>query len=910
MDDILIEGFAPALLAHRDMQAGGTLRDQDSLRSATHRPWPRLMRLVAAVVASLCLVLLAVQIVMALQRINQARDDQAQVVQAAVSALPDRIVEVREALRRAEEADASEARREGLAAARQGYGAFLDQIVELDRIIRANGAATPSLATPAFEDLKTRVVDLLPFVRLTEAELVAAVPAILRELDGMTPVLNRVVREGNELAAARARVLQAQTAHDLRILVVLLMSLVASMALLVWDFRRLYLVNRQQAQDNRLAHARLETVVGTSQDAIIVTDAQERITGFNRAAEVMFGLSSSVAKGRLITDLVYEVDGTTLNLNRASAGRIQRMQTIGRDAVGRTFPVEMSLGTAMRDEMLIHVSFIRDISDRVEAEKDLRTSRDKALAGERAKSHFLAVMSHEMRTPLTGILGVIELMRAQRPGADNREYLDVLQSSGQVLLGQINDVLDLTEIESMGINLTDQPFDLDALIEDVLLTQRPAANRQNTAVVFEAMPQPLGWFRGDPIRLRQILINLISNAIKFTRNGEILIEATAEPDTQGFVLGRHSIQIQVADTGTGIPPGEMDRIFEDFVRADQSAANRTEGTGLGLGIVKRLVAAMGGKLGAESVEGEGSLFWVSLSLKQVEKPAEIGPEMALDGEQRPCSVLLVEDNPTNRFILREMLQRDGHQVAEAADGAEGVAMAAEQAFDLILMDINMPVMNGLQATSAIRSGGGRSATARIVALTAHIFDHEHLRYQDAGIDDIVMKPLKWDGLRRVLRGDLAVPLNKGRQDMPADKPGEPPLLDTDILGMLLDTLGPRQLARLLEQFLADGQSAVAGIRQGIRGPRQVLRDRLHGFAGPAATFGARRLHSRLGALEEKVFDMPEEDLRHIPRSVETLWAETRGVVEQFHKLLPRPPDATDLRSKAVERDANDPRRMI
>lgn len=881
--------------------------DQDSLRRAADQPWPRLMRFLAAVMASLCVALLVLQGGVVLQRIDQLRDDRAEVVQEVLSALPLRFLEVGQSLHRAEAATATDAQSKELTRLRLSYAGLLDRIVALDRSIRTDTSEDSALAKAEFEDLKTRVVSLLPLVRLADADLVAAFPDILRELEEMTPVLKRVVHEATGVPA-RTQVLQGQIGKDLRVILVLLVSLVASMALLVWDFRRLYLVNRQQAQANRLASSRLETVVGTSQDAIIVTDAEERITGFNRAAEVMFGLSSSMAKGRLISDLVGGGDST--NLNRASAEPVQRMQMMGRDAAGRSFPVEVSLGTAMRDDTLIQVSFIRDISDRVEAENELRTSRDKALAGERAKSHFLAVMSHEMRTPLTGILGVIELMRAQKPGADNRGYLDVLQSSGQVLLGQINDVLDLTEIESMGINLTDQPFDLDALIEEVLLTQRPAANRQNSALVFEATPRPLGWFRGDPIRLRQILINLVSNAIKFTRNGQILIETTAEPDAQGFVLGRHRIQIQVADTGTGIPPDEMDRIFEDFVRADQAAASWTEGTGLGLGIVKRLVAAMGGKLGAESVEGEGSLFWVTLSLKQVDKPAEIGPDMAPEAELRPSSVLVVEDNATNRFILREMLQRDGHQVTEATDGAEAVALAADRPFDLILMDINMPVMNGLQATAAIRSGGGLSAKARIVALTAHVFDHEHLRYQDAGIDDIVMKPLKWDGLRRVLRGDLAVPLMKARADKAVDKSSEAPLLDDDTLSMLLATLGARQLARLLEQFLADGQMSIADIRKGIRSPRQIQRDRLHGLAGLAATFGARLLHSRLGALEEKVLDMPEEDLRRIPRSLETLWAETRREVEQFQKLLPRPPDATDLRSKRRERDANDPRRLI
>ncbi|MDX5413687.1 MAG: response regulator, partial [Rhodobacterales bacterium] len=861
----------------------------------------------------LCILVLLLQIPFTWQRIVQLRNDRSQALSLDLIDLKVQFLDfgltMSGAMGGAESGD-SRAQAADLDKLRQSYVAFLDRLVALDRFDRRGLGGVSLLDSSEFEDLKTRAVSVLPLIRGADPALDQILPQVTRELDQMSPVLNSLVDRANSLAAQRAQVIREQILQDLRILAILMASLVAAMALLVWDFRRLYLFNRKQVQENRLANARLETVVATSQDAIIVTDASERITGFNRAAEVMFGMSSSVARGRSIGDLVYESDGTIMSLSRAAAGRTERMQMIGRDAVGNDFPVEMSLGTAIRDGTQIHVCFIRDISDRVEAERALRTSRDRALAGERAKAHFLAVMSHEMRTPLTGILGVIELMRAQKPGANNPEYLDVLQSSGQVLLGQINDVLDLTEIESMGISLNDQPFHLDALLDEVLMSLRPSANRQNSRLMLETMPRPLGWFRGDPIRLRQILINLIGNAIKFTRDGEILIDVTAEPDTQGLVLDRHRIEIQVADTGVGIPQNEMDRIFEDFVRAEQPSTKMTEGTGLGLGIVKRLVAAMGGKLGAESVEGEGSLFWVSLSLKQVEKPSEIGPDTAPDVGMRPCSVLLIEDNATNRFILREMLQRDGHEVAEAADGAQGVEMAAARAFDLILMDINMPVMNGLQATAAIRAGGGKSAGARIVALTAHIFDHEHLRYQDAGIDDILMKPLKWDGLRQVLMGNPAIPLGKSRVEKAADKGIEPPLLDTDILTMLLDTLGPGQLGRLLDQFLSDGRAAITGIKEGLRGERQVLRDRIHGFAGPAATFGARRLHSRLGAIEDKIFDMSDEELRHVPRSIETVWTATRQEVEEFRGLLPRAPAAADLRPKDRLRDANDPRRMI
>ena len=889
------------------------LIDQQALDRPARKVWPKPLRILAALVASICVLGLLIQIPVTWQRISALRLDQAEAFTQGLIELRGQLRDVSQVLHIAgpdmrqiggDEPDID------LGALRQSYGGFLDRIVALDKFNSSAAQRMSGLDGAPFDELKARAVAVLPFFRLADQDLRAVVPKIALDVQRMVPLFDGLVDQANRLVLQRAQDMRRQILNDLQVLAILMAALVASLALVVWDFRRLYVMNRKQVQQNRLASARLETVVSTSQDAIIVTDASERITAFNRAAEVMFGMSSSVAKGRGIGGLVYQGDGTSLSLTRAAAGRTERMQMMGRDAVGKVFPVEMSLGTALRDGTQIHVCFIRDISDRVEAESALQTSRDRALAGERAKAHFLAVMSHEMRTPLTGILGVIELMRAQKQGADQAEYLDVLQSCGQVLLGQINDVLDLTQIESMGINLTDQPFHMDALLDEVLLSLRPSADRQNSRLLLQTTPQSLGWFRGDPTRLRQILINLIGNAVKFTRDGEIWIDVTAQPDTQGLVLDRHRIEIQVADTGVGIPESEMDRIFDDFVRAEQPTSNKTEGTGLGLGIVKRLVAAMGGKLGAESVEGEGSLFWVSLSLKQVEKPTAIGIEPEPDMDMRPSSILVVEDNPTNRFILREMLNRDSHEVVEAADGAQGVEMAAARAFDLILMDINMPVMNGLQATAAIRASGGKSASARIVALTAHIFDHEYRRYQDAGIDDILMKPLKWDDLRRILVGQSGLTLGQSLPDKVADKVIEPPLLDREILTMLLDTLGPGQLGRLLDQFLSDAGTSIAGIKEGLRGERQVLRDRIHGFAGPAVTFGARRLHSLLGAFEDKVFDMSENELRHIPRRLETVWAATRQEVETFRDLLPRPPEAAEIRPKDRLRDANDPRGMM
>lgn len=752
---------------------------------------------------------------------------------------------------------------------------------------------------------------LTDFFKADDAAFMGARPQLINTLEDIRASLDTLTDSADRMALQNDAMVQEDLGRSLLLLVLAAIVLFASTALLASVFWRISRINLQRARENRLVSARLETVVDTSQDAIIVTDDAGVISGFSRAAETIFGMASSIARGLVIGDLIFHMDGRALSLASLDKPDVERIQMVGRDAVGHEFPIEISLGTALRDGNTIRVFFLRDISARLAVEEDLRASRDKAQASERAKAHFLAVMSHEMRTPLTGILGAIELMRTNADGRNTKDYLDILQSSGELLLGHINDVLDLTEIESMGINLTERVFDMDALLADVTRTLIPSAERKSNSLVLHKSTEKLGWFRGDPGRIRQILINLIGNAIKFTNDGQITVDVDVAPDTEGLILGRQRIEIQIADTGAGIAQNQLDRIFEDFVRLEDTAARKTEGTGLGLGIVKRLVSAMGGKLGAESVLGEGSLFWISLSLPPVELPASMGEVLTDPSDVPRSSVLLIEDNEINRFILREMLERDGHRVAEAEDGGQGVEMAAAEAYDLIFMDINMPHMNGVQAAKAIRAGKGKSAKSRIVALTAHVFDHDLRRFRDAGMEDVVIKPLRWEGLRRVMRGNPAT--TSEQQPEPATGAGRgalPPLLDREVLNQLHDTLGPEKLGRLLDQFTTEAETALSEIRAGLHGPRQVLRDRLHGFAGQAATFGARRLHSFLGTLEDEVLEMPPADMERLPDRLEGLWTVTRKEVRALRTLLPVVALTAEVRPKGPLRDANDPRRMI
>jgi len=364
------------------------------------------------------------------------------------------------------------------------------------------------------------------------------------------------------------------------------------------------------------------------------------------------------------------------------------------------------------------------------------------------KSQFLATMSHEMRTPLHGILGTVALMHERSRLPADREQLELVERSGQHLLGMINDILDFSRIEAGGTVLEDQPFDLTATVEDVVRLWRADAQAKGLDLGADiCAPQP--WVRGDATRLRQILHNLVGNAVKFTDRGEVAIRV--------FVDGGR-LRIAVRDTGIGIAPEDLSRVFEPFHQADNSYARRHAGTGLGLAISRELARAMDGDVTAESAPGGGTVFTLDLPWSPTDAPA------ASDGVAgRPESVrslkgrvLLAEDNPVNVRVALAMLKKLGLEVVVAEDGEQAVASYQAQKPDAVLMDCHMPVVDGFAATSRIREleaqGGG--ARVPILAVTANAFPEDRERCLAAGMDDYLSKPFTADDLTRMLERHL------------------------------------------------------------------------------------------------------------------------------------------------------------
>lgn len=385
---------------------------------------------------------------------------------------------------------------------------------------------------------------------------------------------------------------------------------------------------------------------------------------------------------------------------------------------------------------------------------ELRAALVRAEAASEAKSAFLATMSHEIRTPLNGILGMSQALEPGETCPDRGEKLRIISQSGESLRAILNDVLDMSKIEAGMLHLEDIDLDLGRILDDVAATFASSAAQRDLALTVSAAG--VGCYRGDPVRIRQILSNLISNALKFTHAGSIEVAATED-------AGR--VAIEVSDTGIGIEASETAVLFSKFVQADASTTRRYGGTGLGLSITKELVDLMGRTISVRSAAGQGSTFRIELPLAPsagvVAAALETGSDVADAG---PLRVLAAEDNPTNRMVLKALLGGAGIDPVMVTNGQEAVEAWERESWDLILMDVQMPILDGPSAAALIRAaelGTGRARTP-ILAVTANALDHQIELYRASGMDDHVTKP--------ILIGDLfaaigrVVPLKAGTEE--------------------------------------------------------------------------------------------------------------------------------------------------
>jgi PAS domain S-box-containing protein len=531
---------------------------------------------------------------------------------------------------------------------------------------------------------------------------------------------------------------------------------------------------RARTRQLRVSRARSAAILESALDAILTVDAHGHITQFNPAAEQTFGFRRAEAVGQFHGEQLLPALRLPPPGQAGGPPLGRRFEAVGRRKDGTEFPVEMIVVLLHVEGEALYTAYVHDITERRRANTELLQAKEAAEAASRAKSEFLANVSHEIRTPLNGILGMTELAMRTGLDAEQRDYLGLVRSSADALLSVINDLLDFSKIEAGKMHLDPVDFVVRELLDEALRPLALRAEAKGLALTCEVRPDVPELLVGDPLRLRQVLVNLVGNAVKFTEAGGVAVhvEATA------FAQGEVGLRVAVRDTGIGIPPEKHALIFSPFAQADGSTTRRFGGTGLGLSISARLVDLMGGHLWLESTPGQGSTFHftvrlarsftVPTALRALQARAARTSGMPAPAEEevvpllQPLRVLLAEDNPVNQKFVVRLLQRGGHTVTVAEDGQRALDALAGQEFDLVLMDVQMPGADGLEVTRALRA---REAEAGghvpVIALTAHAMKGDRERCLEAGMDGYLAKPVEpralWEAVRVALEGDERAP---------------------------------------------------------------------------------------------------------------------------------------------------------
>jgi PAS domain S-box-containing protein len=513
---------------------------------------------------------------------------------------------------------------------------------------------------------------------------------------------------------------------------------------------------RQTFQQVRASESRIRAIVETAVDGIITINGRGIVQEMNRSAERMFGWTAQEVVGRNIKMLMPEPDRSShddylRNFLDTGLPKVigQGREVNGMHKSGRLVPVRLAVGRVDLPGSQLFVGFVTDISERRALEASLRDTADKAEQAAEAKTAFLANMSHEIRTPMNAIIGFTELLLKNELAPQQRSHLSIVHQSARSLLGLLNDVLDSTKLEKGAVALEQIDFSLRELAQQVISSLRLSAENKNLELFLDYREGTVQYFKGDPLRIQQVLTNLLGNAIKFTHSGQVSLS---------IFVDSGAVRLDVADTGIGMSEEQLQRIFDPFSQADASISRRFGGTGLGTTIARQLVELMGGDIRVESTPGRGSLFMVSVPLEAGTRPE--APNAAISGSNLPpMRVLIADDVPQNLELLSHLLKDAGHQVVCAHDGEEAVTKFSDGThYDLVLMDVHMPRVDGLTAARRIRSlekSTDRRAVP-IIALTASVMESDRRAARAAGMDGFASKPLDLPRLRAEMRRVLGL----------------------------------------------------------------------------------------------------------------------------------------------------------
>ncbi len=651
----------------------------------------------------------------------------------------------------------------------------------------------------------------------------------------------------------------------------------------------------------RIEEEQRAVIVESAPNGMMVIDEGGIITLANSYVHQIFGYPPGSLVSQPLEVLVPEALRDTHGALRSAftSGRSDRPMTAGRPFIGRkrdgdAVSIEIMLSPVKTPRGAIVVASLFDVTERTrlaaeraEAEKrereaieatnasldhlsrHLAKARDRADQANRAKSRFLAGMSHELRTPLNGILGYARLLHMEGGlNAIQGGRVDAMLGAGKHLLQMISRILDLSEVESDHVELHATAFDVREVAEACLDLIRPPAEAKGLALGIDVAPGTPRALFADETRLRQVLLNLLGNAVKFTGEGAIMLRL--RPWADGAEL-----RIEVADTGPGVPAEQRGRLFQEFERLDTDATRAAEGSGLGLSLSARLAGRMGGRLGHEDNPDGGSVFWLALPINT---PTVAGPSDQPNAHAAPSlgrilRVLVADDVLMNRDVAAAFLRSAGHEVTCVEGGAEAVAAVAITDFDVILMDVRMPEMDGLEATRRIRTlEGARGGRVPIVALTAQAFTEQVDACREAGMDTHLAKPFDMDELLRVVaRAAQPRPDTLG---LPAAPPIdlELPVLDTKAFERTAVHLAPEAVVAYLRTIAALGETLLRGLRAADAPTEtgETLAEMAHRLAGSAGMFGFERLAAAGRAFERGI----ESDAADTPALADRLDAAT------------------------------------
>lgn len=723
-----------------------------------------------------------------------------------------------------------------------------------------------------------------------DEKLKAALPKIANELRSISGDVRSLTLQGLHKFTAIADYSRNKIFETMRLLALTTIVLIGVLLLLSFYMMRLYNRSENAAKEQRSMVKQLETFMSTSLDAIVVANQQGQVLHYNGAAEKIFGYTEVEAIGRTIEELMVPEKHVVAHRNgmrRFNEKGERRLvdqglvQIEAKRKSGQLFPAELSIAQIERPDGIYFISYIRDITERTKTDAELIRARDLALIGEKTKAEFLAVMSHEMRTPLNGLMGSVTLLQDQRLNVKQRKLVQNIAIAGDAVLQHIEDVIDITSFDSNSLDLHKTEFDLKETLETLISGYGIMAAERGNSVSLDWQLDAETCVVGDRARIRQIISKLLNNAVKFTTKGDITISVQA---TRQTVLQRH-VLIKVRDTGIGIPRANLRNIFNDFVIGDAAYSRTHQGIGLGLSLAKRLTQALGGKIGVESEEGVGSTFWVSVPLGRVNAEETSSTKHKVVQPAFGKSILIAEDNQINRDILRELLEAAGHRVTEAADGQQAINYATHEKFDLILMDISMPKADGTTATREIRASKTGSFQTPIIAVTAHNLPSEIVSFREAGMDDVIIKPINRAHLLdkvnqyagKVAQGDqsniVKVDFNKSKGDMT--------IINTEYLMSLFEDLGNEQLHTLIKKFIHQTDESVVQMlaNDGRNMPLDELVSELHKLAGSAGAMGATQLHRKLSELQTAGKQGNEVYVRDGLASLNNIWRASKAELE-------------------------------